>query len=439
MVRNYKVIGLLLLAALLLSACQPVVAQPQAPPSDEEVAAAVDAIWREYEASQMANDPDRWIALWTDDGVKMPPDTPALEGKQPIYARAQRGMNNAPTDEMVITALETQNAGDWAYSRGTFTVTYTIAETGVQEMMDGKFMTILQRQPDGTWKIHRDIHNSNVPPVAAPPADPAEVADAVNAIWDEYEASLLAGDVDRWIAQWMEDGVQMPPDMSPRVGKETIYAAVSGFLSQYEYTDFVIDNEDAVANGDLAFARGTYAASFAAKSGGDPVSVEGKYMTILRRQADGTWKIYRDIFNSNVPPAAPPEPDVATVTAEIEALFTEYGDSLAAGDAERWSQLWVEDGVQLPPGAPPNVGRDAIFASISADMTQGSYEDMDIRVDEVLMAGDLAIARGMYTVTFVPNDGSDPVFVDGKYTTTFQRQADGTWKIYRDIFNSNVP
>src|SRR5690606_780764 len=209
MVRNQWVVGLLVLAALLLSACQAVVAQPQAPPSDEEVAAAVNAIWDEYEAAQMASDPERWIALWTDDGVKMPPNGPALDGKDPIFVRVQRGMTNAPVDEMVITALETQNAGDWAYSRGNFTVTYTIAETGVQEMMDGKFMTILQRQPDCTWKIHRDIHNSNVPPApaAAPTTDAAAVAEAIDAVWREYEASLLAGDVERWIAQWMEDGV----------------------------------------------------------------------------------------------------------------------------------------------------------------------------------------------------------------------------------------
>jgi uncharacterized protein (TIGR02246 family) len=300
MLRKYQVFGLLMLVALLLSACQPIVAESEPQPSDEDVTAAVNALWDEYEASQMAGDPDRWIALWTDAGVKMAPDAPAIEGTDQIYARAQRSMAD-PVDEMVITALETQSSGDMAYSRGVFSFTFTIDETGEQEMMDGKFMTILQRQPDGSWKIHRDIHN---------------------------------------------------------------------------------------------------------------------------------W---------NAPPAAPPEPDVAAVTAEIEGIFTEYGDSLAAGDAERWIQLWVEDGVQLPPGAPPNVGRDTIFASISANMMQGTYEDMDIHVEEVLVAGDLAIARGMYTVTFVPNDGSDPVFVDGKYTTTFQQQPDGSWKIYRDIFNSNVP
>ncbi|HRW10612.1 MAG TPA: nuclear transport factor 2 family protein, partial [Caldilineaceae bacterium] len=203
MLRNRSLISLLVLVAMLVAvACQPITAQsqPAAPPSDEDVVAAVNAIWREYEAAQIASDPDRWVALWTEDGVKMPPDVPALEGKEAIYARAQRSMAE-PIDDMVITALETQSAGDWAYSRGTFTFTYTIAETGVQELMEGKFMTILQRQPDGTWKIHRDIHNWNVPPapVAAPATDVDEVAAAIEVIWREYEASLAAGDADRWM------------------------------------------------------------------------------------------------------------------------------------------------------------------------------------------------------------------------------------------------
>lgn len=68
-------------------------------------------------------------------------------------------------------------------------------------------------------------------------------------------------------------------------------AAVSGYLSKFDYTDFAIDNMDLEVNGDLAFARGTYAASPVVKSGGDPVAIQGKYMTILRQKPDGSWKI----------------------------------------------------------------------------------------------------------------------------------------------------
>ncbi len=167
--------------------------------------------------------------------------------------------------------------------------------------MDGKFMTILQRQPDGSWKIHRDIHNWNAPPAAPEETDEEAVTEAVLANWDEYEASILAGDPDRWIALWAEEGVQLPPGNPPVVGKEAIYERISADLETFEYSEFVINNEDVEVNGDLAFARGIYVVTLAAKEGGDPISVDGKYMTIMRQQPDGSWKIYRDIFNSNVP------------------------------------------------------------------------------------------------------------------------------------------
>lgn len=54
--------------------------------------------------------------------------------------------------------------------------------------------------------------------------------------------------------------------------------------------------------GDWAFSRGIYNATFAPKDGSDPNPVDGKFMTILKRQTDGDWKIHRDIFNSNVAP-----------------------------------------------------------------------------------------------------------------------------------------
>lgn len=164
--RTRCLFSLVVLAALLITACQPIVAQPKTmaqPATDEDVVAAVNAIWDEYEASVIASDVDRWIALWTDDGVRMPPDMPFVEGKDTIYETVAAVMQAAPTTEFVITPLETRSSGDLAYSRGVYTVKFTVAATGEEGFIDGKFMTILQRQPDGSWKIHRDIFNSNVP------------------------------------------------------------------------------------------------------------------------------------------------------------------------------------------------------------------------------------------------------------------------------------
>jgi uncharacterized protein (TIGR02246 family) len=121
-----------------------------------------------------------------------------------------------------------------------------------------------------------------------------------NEIWKEYSASLNAGDLDRWLALWTEDGVQMPPDEPAVVGKERIRARNRAVLDRFTF-DIGITNEEVRTAGDLAFARGTYKATLTPKQGGGRIPIDGKYLTILVRQPDGSWKIHRDIFNSNAP------------------------------------------------------------------------------------------------------------------------------------------
>ena len=128
----------------------------------------------------------------------------------------------------------------------------------------------------------------------------------------------------------------------------------------------------------------------------------------------------------------------ADVESEILAMMDQYGASLEANDVETWSSLWTEDGVQMPPGAPNNVGRSTIVSGLEGALELFAFSDMEINLDELEVAGDWAYARGTYTVTYLPHDGSDPIFVDGKYLSIYERQEDGAWKMHRDIFNSNV-
>ena len=123
----------------------------------------------------------------------------------------------------------------------------------------------------------------------------------VAAIWQEYASSLHAGSIDRWIAQWADDGVQMPPGGPYREGKEVIKAGVGRDLKMMDFTAFEITNLEVQAVNGWAFARGVYTGTMSPKAGGDDILIDGKYMTILQQQDDGSWKIYRDIFNSNVP------------------------------------------------------------------------------------------------------------------------------------------
>lgn len=129
----------------------------------------------------------------------------------------------------------------------------------------------------------------------------ASAVTAAGAIWKEYTESLNSGDIERWLALWTEDGVQMPPDEAAIVGKDKIRARNEAVLDKFTF-DIGITNQEVEAGGDWAYSRGTYRAKLLPKAGGRPIAIDGKYMTILARQPDGSWKIHRDIFNSNVPP-----------------------------------------------------------------------------------------------------------------------------------------
>ena len=126
------------------------------------------------------------------------------------------------------------------------------------------------------------------------------ISAAINDIWERYAASLNAGDVSRWLDLWTEDGVQMPPDEPAVVGKEQIRARNSAVLDQFTFNMEDITNLEVEESGNLGFARGRFHATLTPKGGGDPLVVDGKYLTILRKQADGSWRIHRDAFNLNV-------------------------------------------------------------------------------------------------------------------------------------------
>jgi uncharacterized protein (TIGR02246 family) len=290
------------------------------------------------------------------------------------------------------------------------------------------------------------VYQMPAPPASAQQpeaaADVEAVTAAVNEIWNEYAASLNAGDVDRYIALWADDGVQLPPGSRPVVGKEMIRA---GLESDVEHVTFDADitNEEVQVSGDLAVARGIYGMTVTPKDGSQAIFIDGKYMTLLKRQPDGSWKIYRDIFNSNVPPAAPAKEvrateDVEADTAAINEVWNQYALANNTGDLELWLSLWDDNGVRLAPDTPAAFGKEQIRDQMTIPFEQFTNKAV-INNEEVEVAGDWAFSRGTYTLSITPKAGGEEVVIDGKYMTILKRQPDGSWKIYRDIYNSSMP
>jgi len=55
-------------------------------------------------------------------------------------------------------------------------------------------------------------------------------------------------------------------------------------------------------SGVLAYTQGTVSLKTTARDG-KPFTDTGKYLTVWKKQPDGSWKVIEDIFNSDLPPA----------------------------------------------------------------------------------------------------------------------------------------
>jgi len=129
----------------------------------------------------------------------------------------------------------------------------------------------------------------------------ADVA-AVRALLADYDAAVNGGDAAAIFALYAEDAISMPPDEAGRVGMEDNLAEMEeGFEANTIQLTSVVD--EAEVAGDLAFARITFDESITPTAGGDPELMHGNWLLILKRQDDGSWKIWREMWSVFTPEA----------------------------------------------------------------------------------------------------------------------------------------
>ena len=124
--------------------------------------------------------------------------------------------------------------------------------------------------------------------------------------------------------------------------------------------------------------------------------------------------------------------------AQVYELWNEYAAAVTVGDMERWIALWIDDGIQMPPGAPRRVGKEQIRAEMQLRLDLFDRK-MTIQPDEVQVLGDRAYSHGSYEFTLTPKAGGDTIEGNGKFLTILQRQIDGSWKIAIDCYNYDAP
>jgi ketosteroid isomerase-like protein len=133
-------------------------------------------------------------------------------------------------------------------------------------------------------------------PPWGPPPDPGELLAADRA----FAAETAERGADGWAAWFAEDG-RMYRDRGYVDGRAAIRDTMGpAFSDSARALRWEPDTAIVAASGDLGYTLGHWA-SVLKTSAGDSVLGRGNYVTIWRRQPDGTWKVAADIGNQAAP------------------------------------------------------------------------------------------------------------------------------------------
>ena len=196
------------------------------------------------------------------------------------------------------------------------------------------------------------------------------------------------------------------------------------------------------ASGDMGFTTGPWEAKADIKD--EKPQGYGHFMTVWKKQADGSWKFVVDLGISHPQPGGPqtlwqpPDTNKKTsfkpvdVAAETQALLDrdrQYADASKQDLAKAFLAYASPDARLYRTGNLPYIGSQA--AADALIQTKGQFTWQPIGGD-VSRAGDLGYTHGTYEVA----DDMKKVSEHGSYVRIWKKEGN-TWRIIMDVTNKH--
>jgi len=140
---------------------------------------------------------------------------------------------------------------------------------------------------------------------APKPLSPADET-AIRDVYPALVAAANSGNVDGLLALHAPDGTVLPPNMPPASGVDAQRQLWTGMMSQMRVT-LTLTPVKIAGQGDLAYVVGDYhiLTTMTDTTQASPPAEDGKFLDVLERQADGSWKFVAESWSSNTAPPAP--------------------------------------------------------------------------------------------------------------------------------------
>lgn len=130
-----------------------------AAPQNEE--AAINALYREWSQATASRGAQAYIEYFVEDGAILPPDSPAAEGRQAIYKWIEKSLHDYTVKDVKMTFAPLRIAEGWATRRFTITGLRVPKQGGEPIRFHSKYLDVLQKQADGSWKFVYRMWSNN--------------------------------------------------------------------------------------------------------------------------------------------------------------------------------------------------------------------------------------------------------------------------------------
>lgn len=124
--------------------------------------------------------------------------------------------------------------------------------------------------------------------------------------------------------------------------------------------------------------------------------------------------------------------DSKSVEDYIRKEALSFGEEIRRGDSVALASHYASDAVVMPPNSEVVKGNN--IAGLWGGALRMGVKDFKLTITDITGGGNLYVETGNYEMFGADNKSLDK----GKYVAAWKKD-NGNWKMYRDIWNSNMP
>lgn len=278
---------------------------------------------------------------------------------------------------------------------------------------------------------------------------PAQADAGLTEARQQLVLAVRSNDAGARAALYLPDALGLAPYQPTLIGPAQIEAYHQALAARRPVAHFSMAPREVLELGDTLVETGGFEAGWSLADG-ETAAEPGNYMLVWKRQADGSLRLAADAwgYERDLPdaagfrielPAAVQRPDPAgdgnsPLGQKLAALNEENARGVQTRDVETRVGVYTEDAIFVPFADTPKIGIEVLRPYLTAYTQQGAevtFDTVDVWNIGFEDLGSHVLEYSKFRVVWRAGEATGTV--SGGGIRLWQRQADGSLKIHRQI------